>query len=227
LNLRPLGYEPNDDRLGRLRRLRALYLPAPTRGDRCRCLGSSHASRRVLLAIRLANAGADLPFSAALGYLQIRRSGHIVQDRPLPVMCWSDVPELSAWNRPCPAAWQQYRQQTGGAAREPNRISSSGRGRSDRFKLDQPTRPVFSGRRRTAVNCNPNCNPQIRRSGRVVQDRLLQSVRWPDIPQLSTRGGRCPAAWQQHWQQSRPNGAVLDRPFSGRTYPKLPRIARA
>lgn len=42
----------------------------------------------------------------------------------------------------------------------------------------------------------------IRRSGHIVQDRLLWSLRWADIPQLSTRVGRCPAAWQQYWQQS-------------------------
>jgi hypothetical protein len=43
-------------------------------------------------------------------------------------MCWADVPELSARDRPCPVAWQQYWQQTAGAApQEPNRnrISSS------------------------------------------------------------------------------------------------------
>jgi hypothetical protein len=48
----------------------------------------------------------------------------------------------------------------------PNRISSSDRGRPDRVSLDQcpclvfPGRPclVFPGRRCTAVNCNPNCN---------------------------------------------------------------------
>jgi hypothetical protein len=49
-------------------------------------------------------------------------------------------------------------------------------------------------------------DPLIRRSGRVVQKRPLRSVRWADIPQLSTRGERRPAAWQQYWQQSRPNG---------------------
>ena len=41
----------------------------------------------------------------------------------------------------------------------PNRISSSDRGRSDPFKLDQRLCPVLPGRYRTAVNCNPNCNP--------------------------------------------------------------------
>jgi len=29
------------------------------------------------------------------------------------------------------------------------------------------------------------------------------AVRWVDIPQLSIRDRRCPAAWQQYWQQSR------------------------
>jgi hypothetical protein len=112
LNPRPLGYEPNDDRLGRLRRLRALYLPAPTRGDRCRCLGSSHASRRVLLAFRLANAGADLPFSAALSYLQIRRSGHIAQGCPMRSVRWAVIPQLSVPGGCCPPSWQQYWQQS-------------------------------------------------------------------------------------------------------------------
>ena len=28
---------------------------------------------------------------------------------------------------------------------------------------------------------------------------------WADIPQLSTRDRRCPVAWQQYWQQSRPD----------------------
>jgi hypothetical protein len=46
----------------------------------------------------------------------------------------------------------------------------------------------------------------LRRRGRIVQGRPLRSVRWADIPQLSTRGKCCPAAWQQYWQQSRRNG---------------------
>jgi hypothetical protein len=40
-----------------------------------------------------------------------------------------------------------------------NRISSSGPVGSDRFRLDQRPCPVLPGRRRTVVNCNPNCNP--------------------------------------------------------------------
>ena len=46
-------------------------------------------------------------------------------------------------------------------------------------------------------------NLLIRRLRQVVQDRLLPSARWADIPQLSIRDRRCPAAWQQYWQQSR------------------------
>ena len=41
----------------------------------------------------------------------------------------------------------------------------------------------------------------IRRSGQVVQDRPSLVVGWADISQLSTYIGRCPAAWQQCWQQ--------------------------
>jgi hypothetical protein len=101
-----------------------------------------------------------LLYSSALNLL-IGRSGQIVQDRLLPVMCWADVPELSARDRPCPTAWQQYWQQTAGAwtAREPNRISSSGRGRPKRFNLDRRQWLVLTGRFRTMANCNPNCNP--------------------------------------------------------------------
>ena len=47
----------------------------------------------------------------------------------------------------------------------------------------------------------------IRRSGQVVQDRPSPVVGWAHIPELSTCVGRCPAAWQQRWQQSRRNGA--------------------
>ena len=89
----------------------------------------------------------------------------------------------------------------------PNRISSSGLSRPNRFKLDQRPRPVAVGQRCTTLNCNPNCNPQIRRSGWIVQDRLLWSLRRADIPQLSVRDASCPTAWQQCWLQSRRPGA--------------------
>ena len=57
-----------------------------------------------------------------------------------------------------------------------------------------------------ALGGNRTPNLLIRRSGRVVQNRPLRSARWADIPQLSARGGCCPAAWQQYWQQSRHSG---------------------
>jgi hypothetical protein len=88
-----------------------------------------------------------------------------------------------------------------------NRISSSGRHGSDSFRLDQRARPVPRVRRCTSLNCNPNCNPQIRRSGHVVQDRPSMLVGWADIPELSTCVGCCSAPWLQSWLQSRRNGA--------------------
>jgi hypothetical protein len=44
----------------------------------------------------------------------------------------------------------------------PNRISSSGRGRPKRFNLDRRQWLVLTGRFRTMVNCNPDCNPSLR-----------------------------------------------------------------
>ena len=44
--------------------------------------------------------------------LLIRGSRHIVQDIPLPSLCWADIPQLSVQDRCCLAAWQQYWQQS-------------------------------------------------------------------------------------------------------------------
>ena len=41
--------------------------------------------------------------------LLIRRSRHVVQNRPSPVMGWADIPELSTCVGRCPAAWLQSR----------------------------------------------------------------------------------------------------------------------
>jgi hypothetical protein len=60
----------------------------------------------------------------------------------------------------------------------PSRISSSGARPSVLIKLDQAFRPVFPGWCRTALNCNPNCNPQIRRSGHIGQDGPSWLIRW-------------------------------------------------
>jgi hypothetical protein len=87
--------------------------------------------------------------------------------------------------------------------REPNRISSSGRHGSDRFRLDQRAWSVLPGRRRTALNCNPNCNLLIRRylcghpgPFRSVRDlgRVPARCSWPSgIPE-----GRSPR-WLPAW----------------------------
>jgi hypothetical protein len=47
----------------------------------------------------------------------------------------------------------------------------------------------------------------IRRSGHIVRDRQLWSLRWADIPQLPVWDAPCPAAWQRCWLQSRRPGA--------------------
>jgi hypothetical protein len=39
--------------------------------------------------------------------LQIRRSGHIVQDRPSWSVSWAEVPRLAVRVSRCPATWQQ------------------------------------------------------------------------------------------------------------------------
>src|SRR5580700_7982810 len=59
-------------------------------------------------------------------------------------------------------------------------------------------------------------NLLIRRSGHTVQDRLVWSVCWADIPQLFRCVGCCPPAWLQSWLQSRGNGAD-PRPFAFQT----------
>jgi len=77
------------------------------------------------------------------------------------------------------------------------------------------------------VASSPGMDHLIRRLRQVVQNRLLLSVRWADISQLSTRDRRCPAAWQQYWQQWRPNGTDPRPSASGRTYRQLARMVRA
>src|SRR5689334_15380148 len=42
----------------------------------------------------------------------LRRSGHIVQDRPLRSLCWGDIPHLPMPGGGCPPSWQQVRQQS-------------------------------------------------------------------------------------------------------------------
>jgi hypothetical protein len=42
------------------------------------------------------------------------RGGHdpLIRDRPPRSVCWADIPQLSAWDASCPAAWQQRWQQS-------------------------------------------------------------------------------------------------------------------
>ena len=56
--------------------------------------------------------------------LLIRRNGRIVQDRPLRSLRWADIPQLSAWDAPCPAAWQQCWQQSRRPGADPDRLLS-------------------------------------------------------------------------------------------------------
>jgi hypothetical protein len=49
------------------------------------------------------------------------------------------------------------------------------------------------------------CSPRpvsIRRSGHIVQDRPLRSVRWAEIPELYPYVGCYSAVWLQSWLQS-------------------------
>ena len=121
----------------------------------------------------------------------IRRSRHIVQDRPSRFVRWADIPYLSARDRRCPVAWQQVWQQSARppTVQEPNRISSSERSRPDRFKLARRPRPVFRERCRTVVNCNPSC--QLERhtahSGQAAGLKTLILFRGRDWP-LSRAG---------------------------------------
>ena len=62
------------------------------------------------------------------------------------------------------------------AGGEPNRISSSGYGGSDWFRLDQRARSILRVRHRTALNCNPNCNLLTRRYPCALPDSF-SSVR--------------------------------------------------
>jgi len=81
----------------------------------------------------------------------------------------------------------------------PNRISSSGQGCPELFKLDQRARSVLRARRRTALNCNPNCNPNMRRPARTLQGmacaRSVQAAAWPLV---SGRRG-CRGSDAQGW----------------------------
>ena len=56
---------------------------------------------------------------AYVGEHLIRRSGHIVQGRPLRLVSWVGIPQLSVRGRCCPLSWQQYWQQSRRSDRDP------------------------------------------------------------------------------------------------------------
>ena len=98
----------------------------------------------------------------------------------------------------------------------------------DRVDMTSCDRDRDTDTPRTTTALCPSTNLLIRRSGQLVQDRPSPVVGWADIPELSTCVGRCPAAWQQCWQQSRRNGAD-PRPsaFQAGRIPSWPRDVRA
>jgi hypothetical protein len=132
LNPRPLGYEPTDVRL---RCLGQSLVTALTSADRRLDVvpGSLYLSRLSLSrCVRFTNRFTEPVLNLRLSALPrtrsparllssgtqrarehlIRRSRRIVQGRPLPSVCWADIPELYVRVRRCPAAWQQYWQQS-------------------------------------------------------------------------------------------------------------------
>jgi hypothetical protein len=143
LNPRPLGYEPTDVRL--------------------RCLGQSPVT---------ALTSADLlrevvPALLHLARLSLSRCVRFTNRFTEPVLdLWFSELRQARTCALRPVGSSRHRRPPERGAGQnrrfwvvnPNRISSSGRGCPDRFKLDQLRRPDFPGRRGTAVNCNPNCN---------------------------------------------------------------------
>jgi hypothetical protein len=69
----------------------------------------------VLTSPRVTVSSPSLPLyraRARFGEHQIRRSGHIVQGRPPLAAGWADIPKSPIRVQCCPAAWQQYWQQS-------------------------------------------------------------------------------------------------------------------
>jgi hypothetical protein len=132
------------------------------------------------------------------------------------------------------------------------RISSSGRGHPDRFKLDQPASPVLPGRHWTKLNCNPRrvaarglsdaCSRPcalVIYALRVRLHALLAGSkpvlasssqgaaaggRWLLMAIRGHLGARACNAWARSLVERRRRTTVR---FSGRTYSKLPGIVRA
>jgi hypothetical protein len=105
-------------------------------------------------------------------------------------------------------AWRQYWQQScrnGSADRAdltecmPNRISSSDRGRPDRFKPDQCPCSILAGRPYKVLNCNLNCNPgrdwAMHYEPVSVRCSRVQSPHSASASESAPVGGHRPAPW--------------------------------
>ena len=135
------------------------------------------------------------------------RGGVSASDRERPLVTGVNGP-LMARRSPGMTCARTVETNLGGCSK-PNRISSSGRHGSDPFRLDQRARSVLRVPRRTALNCNPNCNPQIRSNGRTVQNRPALVTCWANVPGLSSSVDSWLQLWQQRWQQSQHPLAIV------------------
>ena len=109
------------------------------------------------------------------------RGGVSASDRERPLVTGVNGP-LMARRSPGMTCARRVETNLGGCSK-PNRISSSGRGCPDRFKLDQSSRAVPTERCRTVSNCNPNCNPVPRRD--PLLRRSVCAAGQPARPQVS------------------------------------------
>ncbi len=175
MNPRPLGYEPYDVRLCRLGSslVTALTSIDPRREvfpDLLRLLRVD-LSRRVRFTNRFTELTPDLrfpePFRLAPAVIRGRQRGvHARQATAIEPL----RPELAAPlgvlaivpASPCAGGWAYWRL-SGGVAVLPcctvHRISSSGRGRSSPFRLDQCPWAICSGCRRTVLDCHQTRRP--------------------------------------------------------------------
>ena len=116
----------------------------------------------------------------------IRWSGRIVQDRPLRSLRWADIPQLSAWDAPCPAAWQQCWQQSRRPGADPRPSANAGhipswRGFCERYPLS----PVAAGCRWSLLLLSPLLSTRRSPSG-GKPTRTLQGM-------ARVRSGQAPA----------------------------------
>jgi hypothetical protein len=122
--------------------------------------------------------------------LLIRRSGQVVQDRPLRSVCWADIPQLSARDRHCPAAWKQLPQNSFDL--RPSAFQTSCHCRDARGWMKLPAgAPASPDDRRQA------CQRGVARVGPAT-DTCDDSTRWPNGQGVSSQAGYIPS-----WRGSR------------------------